>query len=231
MARLLPSEHADRNAPGVHVSPASKTFTKTAATPWNGSVTPASAARSPAAPNKAAGPPSHLPGTKPPLSRGSACRLTLCSCAVRPTEGSHALLQQAVRNHFFFFFPSSPVVWDYSLRKTYSGNEHRLLAFPLPGNRSAIWELDALWNTNPIISIRLPAVDHQSVCGLLLVALTHCGAQQRVFKKGGTQSAFSSSLLFAGLAHTLALERVVPAGGSVLWAPCCGNTWSSCFLF
>lgn len=145
--------------------------------------------------------------------------------------------QQRAAMHFYSkrygitFFFLLLVVWDYSLRKTYSVNEHRLLVFPLPGNRSAIWELDVLWNTNPIISIRLPAVDHQSVCGLLLVALTHCGAQQRVFKKGGTQSAFSSSLLFTGLAHTLALERVVPAGGSVLWAPCCNNTWSSCFLF
>lgn len=69
MARLLPSEPADRNAPAVHASPASKTFSKTAATPWNGSVTPASAARSPAArspaaPNRTAGPPSHQPGTR-----------------------------------------------------------------------------------------------------------------------------------------------------------------------
>lgn len=37
-----------------------------------------------------------------PQSRGSACRLTVCRYTVRPTEGSHALLQQPLRNHLFF---------------------------------------------------------------------------------------------------------------------------------
>lgn len=76
MACVLPSEPADRNAPAVHTpavhaSPASKTFSKTAATPWNGSVTPGSAGRSPGAPSRTAGPPSHLAGTGTTAVRGS----------------------------------------------------------------------------------------------------------------------------------------------------------------
>lgn len=71
MACVLPSEPADRNAPAVHSSPASKTFSKTAATPWNGSVTPGSAGRSPGAPSRTAGPPSHLAGTGTTAVRGT----------------------------------------------------------------------------------------------------------------------------------------------------------------
>lgn len=132
MTCLFPSEPADRNVPAVHASPASKTFSKTAATPWNGSVTPASTVRSPAAPNKNSSPASRLPGR-----RSTAVKR---QCVVTQSGHQRAALYFYSRcsGVTFFFAYSYPIVWDCALCERYSVNELRLLAFPLPGSRSTI---------------------------------------------------------------------------------------------
>ncbi|KAM9306191.1 PDZ and LIM domain protein 5b isoform 3-T3 [Pholidichthys leucotaenia] len=56
------NEPVDKTTPSVHTSPAAKTFSKSAATPMNGNVAPASTFRSPAASNRAPCQPAGAPG-------------------------------------------------------------------------------------------------------------------------------------------------------------------------
>ncbi|XP_075901004.1 PDZ and LIM domain protein 5b isoform X3 [Nelusetta ayraudi] len=89
------NEPADRNAPAVHSSPASKTFSKTAATPWNGSVTSGSAGRSPGAPSRTVGPPSHLSGL-PKLGPAPVSATKLDRPTLQPhPQDLNSLVQQA----------------------------------------------------------------------------------------------------------------------------------------
>ncbi|XP_042365498.1 PDZ and LIM domain protein 5b isoform X2 [Plectropomus leopardus] len=62
------NDAADKTTPVVHTSPAAKTFSKSAASPRNGNVAPASAFKSPATQNK----PSFKPGGLPGFPKGGA---------------------------------------------------------------------------------------------------------------------------------------------------------------
>lgn len=75
---LFPSEAVDKTPPTVHTSPAAQTYSKSAATPRNGNVNPASAFKSPG--NK----PSYQPGGPP--GKGTQSEITPCFCHLLPLE-------------------------------------------------------------------------------------------------------------------------------------------------
>lgn len=56
---MCSSDAVDKNPPAVHTSPAAKTFSKTAAAPKNSGINPATAFKSPTAPEQRSG---HLGG-------------------------------------------------------------------------------------------------------------------------------------------------------------------------
>lgn len=75
---LFPSEAVDKNPPTVHTSPAAQTYSKSAATPRNGNVNPASVFKSPG--NK----PSYQAGGPP--GKGTQSEITPCFCHLLPLE-------------------------------------------------------------------------------------------------------------------------------------------------
>lgn len=147
---LFPSEAVDKTPPTVHSSPAAQTYSKSAATPRNGNVNPASAFKSPG--NK----PSYQPGGPP--GKGTQSEITPCFCHLLPLEWLWLCFCQECNIPFVqlllsvrrgqrrpFKITAAPAVmficrfntwhsaiWDYEPCKNqrYSVNELRLLAFP-----------------------------------------------------------------------------------------------------